>query len=252
MRGTQLAQKYRQDANQLNTIDRDIMQNQSDFVHSENIRNNAIDAFGGLTKLVGKAGDELTHMDKGIQFGKQHGLESRGWLDAINPFKKGGFGMRYGKEGGQDYTIEDLNKTRGLMDYAKIKMGDQAPGFDETANMALSDNPALNMGSYIKKTLDAATNTKVSDAPEVVDDTPTPKDPNHQRMDEVIQGLKNRRNEPTNYVTTAWLNQNQPRVPNLNYGSTNLNLDDTEEQLLQQQGSPGYGDNSRPRNLEFY
>ena len=141
MRGTQLNQHYRQNNAQLQNIDRDMRDDRFAFNDKENKRGNMIEAFGSAVKGIGTLGGELTNMDKNIQFGKKHGLESGGLMNMINPFKKGGFGQTYSKGDGPNMTVDDLGKTRGVMDWSQARMGPDAFSFGDASEMMMSDNP---------------------------------------------------------------------------------------------------------------
>ncbi len=141
MRGTQVNQSYRQNNAQLQNIDRDMRDDRFAFNDKENKRGNMIEAFGSAVKGVGTLGGELTNMDKNIQFGKKHGLESGGLINMINPFKKGGFGQTYSKGDGPNMTNDDLGQTRSAMDWSQARMGPDAFSFGDASEMMMSDNP---------------------------------------------------------------------------------------------------------------
>ena len=151
MRGTQVNQNYRQNNAQLQNIDRDMRDDRFAFNDQENKRGNVIEAFGSAVKGVETLGGEFTNMDKNIQFGKKHGLEANKFggkdfkgsslLNMVNPFKKGGFGQTYSNDGGPNMTVDDLGKTRGVMDWSKGVMGEDAFSFGDASEMMMSDNP---------------------------------------------------------------------------------------------------------------
>jgi len=146
MRGTQVNQNYRQNNAQLQNIDRDMRDDRFAFNDKENKRGNAIEAFGSFSKCIGTWGGELKDWDKNVQFGKKHGLSAPkigegGLINMLNPFKKGGFGQTYSKDGGPNMTVDDLGKTRSTMDWSKAFMGPDAFSFGDTSEMMMSDNP---------------------------------------------------------------------------------------------------------------
>ena len=151
LQGTQINQRYRQNARQLQNIDRDMRDDRFAFNDQENKRGNAIEAFGSFSKGLGTLGGELKDWDKNVQFGKKHGLEANKFagkdfkgsslLNMVNPFKKGGFGQTYSNDGGPNMTVDDLGKTRRTMDWSKAFMGPDAFSFGDASEMMMSDNP---------------------------------------------------------------------------------------------------------------
>ena len=150
LRNTQINQRYRQNAAELQNIDRGIIDSQNAYARQDNLKNNALQALSSTSLLAGSLGKNLTSMDKNIKFGKEQGLKFGGWTGEqglLNPFKEGGFGATFSKAGGPNMTIADLGKTKNLMDWSNAYMPKNPLEFGDASSISMADNPMISLMS---------------------------------------------------------------------------------------------------------
>ena len=147
LRNTQINQRYRQNAAELQNIDRGIIDSQNAYARQDNLKNNALQALGSTSLLAGSLGKNLTDWGQNIGFAGEQGLKSGGLMNMLNPFKKGGFGQTYSKDDGPNMTIEDLGKTKNLMDWSNAYMPKNPLEFGDASSISMADNPMISLMS---------------------------------------------------------------------------------------------------------
>ena len=182
LRGTQINQRYRQNAAELQNIDRGIIDSQNAYAREENLKNNALQAFGSASLLAGSMGANLTDWDKNLQFAKEQGLEPAGGggiiksaMNMLNPFKKGGFGQTYSKPGGPTMNIDDIGRTRGFQEWANAYMPGNELSFDDLSQVSLADNPTLGLLGLYNKFQDKPTEVTITGQSNDMFNYPLPK-----------------------------------------------------------------------------
>ncbi len=169
LRGTQINQRYRQNAAELQNIDRGIIDSQNAYARQDNLINNALQAFGSASLLAGSTGKNLTDWDKNLQFAKEQELEPAGGggiiksaMNMLNPFKKGGFGQTYSKPGGPTMNIDDIGRTRGFQEWTNAYMPGNELSFDDLSKVSLADNPTLGLLGLYNKFQDKPTEVTIT------------------------------------------------------------------------------------------
>lgn len=165
LRNTQINQRYRQNAAELQNIDRGIIDSQNAYAHQDKLKNNALQAFGSASLLAGSTGKNLTDWDKNLQFAEEQGLQFGGWTGKkglLNPFKKGGFGATYSKPGGPTMNIDDIGRTRGFQEWANAYMPGNELSFDDLSQVSLADNPTLGLLGLYNKFQDKPTEVTIT------------------------------------------------------------------------------------------
>lgn len=169
LRGTQINQRYRQNAAELQNIDRGMIDSQNAYARQDNLKNNALQALGSTSLLAGSLGKNLTDWDKNLQFAEEQGLEPAGGggyikraMNALNPFKKGGFGQTYSKPGGPTMNIDDIGKTRGFQEWTNAYMPGNELSFDDLSKVSLADNPTLGLLGLYNKFQDKPTEVTIT------------------------------------------------------------------------------------------
>lgn len=177
LQGTQINQRYRQNASQLQNIDRDIRDDELAFQDSTRKRNSLIGLTGDVVNWMGTTGKNLTDTSKNLNTVMDEEMTFN-WKDAI--LGKGGFSKAGGPgEGINPISLKDIGKTTNFQGWMNAEGLDNT--FVKSANLMSSDNPAQGLLKYYNlqkkaaederfnakmKALKAATNQKISDAPE--------------------------------------------------------------------------------------